>query len=128
VDGILKFEKNEGDQAGKVKHAQFKLMGQKFMIMESNADHQFDFNEAISIIVNCTTQKEIDFYWNKLSEDGEEGQCGWLKDKFGVSWQVESLRLVEMLKDPDKRKTERVTAAFLKMKKFNVAELEKVYN
>ena len=128
IDGILKYEPGEGDQQGAVKHAQFKLLGQKFMAMDSGMDHHFTFNEAISIIINCKTQKEIDYYWNKLSEDGEEGQCGWLKDKFGVSWQVESERLVEMLKDPDKNKTERVTKAFLKMRKFNVDELEKVFN
>lgn len=110
---------------GKVMHAQFKLNGQQFMIMESNDQHDFDFNEGVSIIVNCSSQKEIDYYWEKLTAGGgQEVECGWLKDKFGVSWQVTPVQLEEMLMSPDKKKTERVTKAFLHMKKFNLAELE----
>lgn len=117
--------KNEN---GNVMHGQFVLNGQQFMIMESSEKHDFDFNEAISIIVNCSTQKEIDHYWDKLTADGGKGvECGWLKDKFGVSWQVTPIQLEEMLKSPNKNKTERVTKAFLHMKKFNIAKLEEEF-
>jgi predicted 3-demethylubiquinone-9 3-methyltransferase (glyoxalase superfamily) len=113
---------------GHVMHAQFKLRGQQFMIMESDKEHEFQFNEGVSIIVNCTTQKEIDYYWDKLTSDGgKEVECGWLKDKFGVSWQVSPVQLEEMLQSPDKNKTERVTKAFLHMKKFNIAKLEEEF-
>lgn len=114
---------------GKVMHGQFQLNGKQFMIMESNDKHDFDFNEGVSIIVNCSNQKEIDHYWEKLTSDGgNEVECGWLKDKFGVSWQVTPIQLEEMLKSPDKKKTERVTKAFLHMKKFNLAKLEEEFS
>jgi predicted 3-demethylubiquinone-9 3-methyltransferase (glyoxalase superfamily) len=77
--------------------------------------------------VNCTTQKEIDNFWEKLTEDGEEGPCGWLKDKFGVSWQVVPVQLEQMLLDPDKKKTERVMKAFMQMKKFDIKKLEAAF-
>lgn len=129
VDGILRYGSNEApDKPGTVKHAQFSLNGQKFMVMDSNHKHAFQFNEAVSIVVNCDSQKEIDFYWNKLLADGgQEGPCGWLKDRFGVSWQVNPVQLTAMLKDPDKKKTERVTKAFMQMKKLNLKELEKAF-
>lgn len=130
VDGILRYGSEEApDKPGTVKHGQFSLNGQKFMIMDSNHKHAFQFNEAVSIVVNCDTQKEIDFYWKKLLADGgEEGPCGWLKDKFGVSWQVAPVQLTAMLKDDDKKKTERVTKAFMQMKKLDLKELERVFN
>lgn len=128
VTGILKYGKGENEPEGTVKHAQFTLEGQVFMIMDSALPHQFQFNEAISLDVHCETQEEIDYYWNKLTEGGTEGPCGWLKDKFGVSWQVEPVQLAQMLKDADKTKTERVTKAFMKMKKFDIKELEKAFN
>jgi predicted 3-demethylubiquinone-9 3-methyltransferase (glyoxalase superfamily) len=115
------------DPPSSVMHARFKLAGQKFMAMDSNGPHKFSFNEAISIIVNCEDQKEIDFYWNQLTSGGEESACGWLKDRFGVSWQVTPARLGEMLTDKDKSKRERVTKAFLKMKKFDLAKLEQAF-
>lgn len=114
---------------GSVMHAQFKLRGQEFMIMESDdKNHKFQFNEGVSIIVNCNTQKEIDYYWEKLTSDGgKEIECGWLKDKFGVSWQVTPVQLEDMLKSTNKKKTERVTKAFLHMKKFDLATLEEEF-
>jgi len=97
--------------------------------MDSARDHNFAFNEAISLIVDCHDQKEIDYYWGKLtSEGGQESRCGWLKDKYGFSWQVSPTLLGQMLRDPDKRKVERVTDAFLKMNKFDLAELKKAFN
>ena len=123
ISGIMK------SPEGHVMHAQFTLRGHPFMIMESgDKNHNFQFNEGVSIIINCTTQQEIDHYWEKLtSGGGKEVECGWLKDKFGVSWQVTPVQLEEMLMSPDKNKTERVTKAFLKMKKFNIAKLEEEF-
>ncbi len=87
----------------------------------------FKFTEAISFVVNCETQKEVDHFWAKLSEGGQEVQCGWLKDRFGVSWQVVPTVLVEMLQDKDREKSKRVMAAMLKMKKIDIAGLKKAY-
>ncbi|MBT1706389.1 VOC family protein [Chryseosolibacter indicus] len=129
VDGIMKHPAGGSEREGAVAHAQFSLAGQKFMIMESGMkEHEFNFNEAISIIINCQNQKEIDYYWDKFTaEGGQEVACGWLKDKFGVSWQVDSVELAAMLKDSDKEKVARVTKAFLKMKKFDVAKLREAF-
>ena len=129
VDGIMKQPSGGKEPEGNVAHAQFKLAGQTFMIMESaSPDHKFKFNEAVSIIVNCETQKEIDYYWEKLTSDGgKESECGWVKDKFGVSWQVDSVELGRMLKDRDKEKVARVTKAFLQMKKFDIAQLREAF-
>jgi predicted 3-demethylubiquinone-9 3-methyltransferase (glyoxalase superfamily) len=129
IRGILKNGPGEQDPEGAVKHAQFNLAGQEFMAMDSAMAHQFSFNEAISFIVSCKTQEEIDHYWNKLIEGGGQGSnCGWLKDKFGVSWQVQPEQLVEMLKSKDEDKKERVTNAFLQMKKFNIQKLEAAFD
>jgi predicted 3-demethylubiquinone-9 3-methyltransferase (glyoxalase superfamily) len=129
VHGIMKYPAGGEEPEGNVAHAQFTLAGQTFMIMESaSPDHKFQFNEATSIIVNCETQEEIDYYWEKLrSGGGRESECGWLKDKFGVSWQVDSVELQNMLKDSDKEKVARVTNAFLHMKKFDVAQLREAF-
>jgi predicted 3-demethylubiquinone-9 3-methyltransferase (glyoxalase superfamily) len=127
ITGILKHGPEAGKEAGTVIHAQFRLAGQTFMAIDSIAEHQFDYNEAVSMVINCSTQEDIDAYWQKLTEGGEEGPCGWLKDKFGISWQVVPVQLAQMLKSPDKEKAGRVTKAFLKMKKFNIKELEKAF-
>jgi len=96
--------------------------------MDSARGHEFAFNEAVSLMVGCETQQEIDAYWAKLTADGgQESMCGWLKDKFGVSWQVSPNILEDMLMDADRAKVERVTDAFLKMKKFDIEELKKAY-
>ncbi|MBP1768462.1 MAG: hypothetical protein H6P98_2577 [Candidatus Aminicenantes bacterium] len=118
----------EPDKEGAVKYGDFRLENQGFAAMESAYDHDFAFNEAVSFMIQCGNQPEIDFFWDKLTRDGgQESMCGWLKDKYGVSWQVAPSRLEEMLHDPDREKVERVTDAYLKMKKFDIAELEKVY-
>jgi predicted 3-demethylubiquinone-9 3-methyltransferase (glyoxalase superfamily) len=128
IKGLLRHTDNEQEQEGTIKHAQFSLAGQQFMAMDSAFKHAFHFNEAISFVVNCETQQEIDFYWYKLLEGGgKEVACGWLTDRFGVSWQVEPVQLQEMLKSADKEKTERVTKAFMQMKKFDLATLEKAF-
>lgn len=101
----------------------FELDGKKFMGL--NAGPQFKFNEAISLVVECETQEEIDYYWNKLtSNGGSEGNCGWLKDPFGLSWQIVPAVLQKLLKNPDK--AQHVMDAFMKMKKFDIKTLENV--
>jgi predicted 3-demethylubiquinone-9 3-methyltransferase (glyoxalase superfamily) len=118
-----RYGSEHGDQAGKINHAQFKLNDQLFAAMDSGVMHGISFNEAISLVITCDTQSEIDFYWDKLSAGGKEGQCGWLKDRFGLSWQVVPSILPTLLADPSKSK--KVMEAFLKMKKFDLAILEK---
>ena len=103
----------------------FKLIGQKFMAI--SAGPLFKFNESISFIVHCNTQKEIDLYWGKLSADPKAEQCGWLKDKFGLSWQITPSAMDRMMRDKDAKKVARVVQAFLPMKKFDIAALEKAY-
>ena len=88
----------------------------------------FKFNESISFVVNCETQQEIDYYWEKLSADPAAEQCGWLKDRYGVSWQIVPTVMLEMQKSKDKQKLARVTAAFLQMKKFDIAALQRAYD
>ena len=101
----------------------FELDGQKFTAL--NGGPQFTFSEAISFQVSCESQEEVDEYWSKLSEGGEEGPCGWLKDRFGLSWQIIPKRLPELLADPDREKAQRVMAAMLEMGKIEVDELER---
>jgi predicted 3-demethylubiquinone-9 3-methyltransferase (glyoxalase superfamily) len=129
IGDILRYSKGEDpDKEGTIKHAAFTLENQEFAAMDSARMHNISFNEAISLMIECKTQKEVDYYWDKfISNGGQEGVCGWLKDKYGVSWQVTPTILGEMLKDPDKAKTARVTNAFLKMKKLNIKELKKAY-
>ena len=93
--------------------------------MDSAREHTFTFNEAISFLVPCDTQEQIDYFWGKLSADPKAEQCGWLKDKYGLSWQIAPTLIEELLGSSDKRRAERVTQAFLKMKKFDIAALER---
>jgi predicted 3-demethylubiquinone-9 3-methyltransferase (glyoxalase superfamily) len=129
VGDILRYGKGmEPDREGTIQHASFTLEGEEFAAMDSAQPHLFGFNEAISLMVECGDQGEIDYYWGKFTADGgQESMCGWLKDKFGVSWQVSPTILEKMLLDPDRVKVERVTDAFLKMKKFDIAELERAF-
>jgi predicted 3-demethylubiquinone-9 3-methyltransferase (glyoxalase superfamily) len=117
----------EPDKEGAVMFGEVKLEGQWFVAMDSAREHNFAFNEAISFIVYCDTQEEIDYYWEKLSAVPESEQCGWLKDKFGVSWQIVPTAMNEMMNNKDEKKLARVTEAFLKMKKFDIAELQKAF-
>jgi predicted 3-demethylubiquinone-9 3-methyltransferase (glyoxalase superfamily) len=117
----------EPDQEGTIMFADFMLENYWFAAMDSAHEHNFAFNEAVSFMVSCDTQKEIDYYWQKLSAVPEAEQCGWLKDKYGLSWQIVPTAMDEMMKDKDEKKMARVTEAFLKMKKFDLAELKKAY-
>jgi Uncharacterized protein conserved in bacteria len=112
----------------KINYASFKLNGTAFSAMDNGFDAEYGFNEAFSIILNCENQEEIDYFWDKLSAVPEAEECGWAKDKFGVSWQIVPKIMNEMLSSGDKEKMQRVTEAFLKMKKFDIAALEKAYN
>ena len=127
VGMIMPYSREDGDVEGFIKHAEFTLEGQNFMAMDSSLSHDFNFNEAISFVVNCDNQEEIDTYWKKLSAVPEAEQCGWLKDKDGVSWQIVPTIMNDMMKSGDAGKIARVTQAFLKMKKFNIAKLEEAY-
>jgi predicted 3-demethylubiquinone-9 3-methyltransferase (glyoxalase superfamily) len=122
VEVLARYEKGEEpDWEGTVKYAQFVLDGQEFGAMESARMHHFGFNEGISLIVNCTDQKEIDYFWEKLSAVPEAEQCGWIKDRYGVSWQIIPVNMGELIeKNPEK-----TTPVMLRMKKIIVADLEK---
>lgn len=115
------------DKEGTVMFADFTLLGQWFAAMDSAREHSFNFNEAISLLVRCDDQEEIDYYWEKLSKVPGAEQCGWLKDQYGLSWQIAPAEMDEMMKDQDRERLDRVTRAFLKMKKFNIAELREAY-
>ena len=112
-----------GQKEGSTMVIDFEIAGQKFIAL--NGGLQFKFNESISFVIDCETQDEVDYYWSRLTADGgQESQCGWLKDKFGVSWQVTPRRLVELLTDSDKEKSGRAMQAMLTMKKIDIAKLE----
>jgi predicted 3-demethylubiquinone-9 3-methyltransferase (glyoxalase superfamily) len=108
--------------AGTVMTVTFELDGQKFLAL--NGGPEFTFNEAISYQIDCRTQEEVDHYWERLTDGGEEGPCGWLKDRFGVSWQVVPSRLSELLAHPDAATSQRVMGAMLQMRKIDIAALE----
>jgi predicted 3-demethylubiquinone-9 3-methyltransferase (glyoxalase superfamily) len=112
----------EGDaNAGKVMYSEFGLNGAEFIAMDGPGDHNYTFNEAVSLVVECETQQEIDYFWEKLTEGGEESMCGWLKDRFGVSWQIVPKILSELMADPEK--AEKAVKAFGKMHKFEIEKL-----
>jgi predicted 3-demethylubiquinone-9 3-methyltransferase (glyoxalase superfamily) len=117
--------KVSGRPEGSVMTIDFQLEGQDFIAL--NGGPQFKFTEAVSFSIDCKTQEEVDEFWTKLSEGGEEGPCGWLKDKFGLSWQVVPTVLTEMLQDKDAEKARRVMQAMLKMKKLDIAALQQAY-
>ena len=128
VGNILRYgQGEEPDKPGTIKHAAFLLDGQEFAAMDSARAQNFQFNEAISFIVHCDNQQEIDGYWGKLSAVPAAEQCGWLKDQFGLSWQITPRIMEEMLASGDQKKIARVTEAFLKMKKFDIETLKRAY-
>lgn len=114
----------EPDQAGTLMYSDFMLEGQWFAAMDSARMHHFDFDEAISFVVHCDTQDEIDYYWDKLTAEGKELQCGWLRDKYGVAWQIVPTILPQLLQSKDKEKGKRVMEALMPMVKLDIAQLE----
>ena len=129
IGSAARYDEEGSKAAGRPKESvmtvAFQLAGQDFVAL--NGGPVFKFSEAVSFVVNCESQKEVDHFWEKLSAGGEEVQCGWLKDKFGLSWQVVPTVLSEMLQDKDAQKAKRVMAAMLKMKKIDIAELRRAY-
>jgi predicted 3-demethylubiquinone-9 3-methyltransferase (glyoxalase superfamily) len=117
------YQAGEAQPEGKLKFGHFSLNHEQFAAMDGFGNHEFQFNEGVSLVVECETQQEIDHYWNKLTEGGTEVQCGWLKDKFGVSWQIVPTILSSLMSNP--AKAEKTMQAFLKMKKFDIEELIK---
>jgi predicted 3-demethylubiquinone-9 3-methyltransferase (glyoxalase superfamily) len=114
----------QGKKAGSVMMVEFDINGQPFTALNGP---QYKFSEAVSFQVACESQEEIDYFWGRLSEGGQEGPCGWLKDKFGLSWQVFPAALPKMLMDADKTRSARVMGAFMKMKKFDLGQLTRAY-
>lgn len=117
----------EPDKEGTVMFTDFMLSGQWFAAMDSAQEHKFTFSEAISFMVNCETQEEIDYYWEKLSAVPEAEQCGWLKDKYGLSWQIVTTEMDKMMSKGTPEQIDRVTQAFMPMKKFDIAKLQKAF-
>lgn len=127
ITGIRRYGVEDDEPAGTVQHAQFSLEGQTFMAMDSALAHDFTFNEALSFIVNCESQEEVDYFWDKLSAHPEAEQCGWLKDQFGVSWQIVPTVLSKLMQASDPHKAQQVTRAMLQMKKIDISALEQAY-
>ncbi|WP_130733864.1 VOC family protein [Flavobacterium sp. J27] len=126
---ISKFDGGNPNAAGKVEFAEFTMANQKFIAMESPMEHHFDFNEAFSFVINCKDQEEVDYYWNAfLQNGGQESQCGWLKDKFGISWQIIPEILPQLMNDKNPEKVAQVTQAMMQMKKIDCEKLQEAYN
>jgi predicted 3-demethylubiquinone-9 3-methyltransferase (glyoxalase superfamily) len=122
ITDVSRYGESGPREAGTVMTVSFEVNGQKFLALNGGPD--FKFTEAVSFQVLCENQEEVDRYWNALGEGGEHGPCGWLKDRFGLSWQVVPTRLPELLGDPDRERAQRVMTAMMKMRKLEIAELE----
>jgi predicted 3-demethylubiquinone-9 3-methyltransferase (glyoxalase superfamily) len=126
VENITRYGEEGPGPEGTIMSATFQLEGQEFMAY--NGGPTFEFSQGMSLFVNCETQEEVDELWEKLSEDGEKLKCGWVKDKFGISWQVIPTALGELLSDPDPIKAQRVLMAMLEMNKIDIKKLRKAYD
>jgi predicted 3-demethylubiquinone-9 3-methyltransferase (glyoxalase superfamily) len=126
INKIVRYGKAGPGPDGSVMTVAFELDGQEFTAL--NGGPVYKFTEAISFVVNCNSQDEVDYYWEKLLEGGEEGVCGWLKDKYGLSWQIVPTVMVEMMSDPDPEKAKRVTEAMLQMVKIDIKTLKEAYD
>jgi two-component system sensor histidine kinase QseC len=126
VTDVLRYGEGAPRPKGSVLTMTFEIEGQSFMVL--NGGPEYTFNPAISLAVSCKTQEEVDYYWERLLEGGSPVQCGWLTDKFGVSWQIVPTPLIEMLKDADKAKAQRVMEAMMKMIKIDIPTLQKAYD
>lgn len=127
ITRLERYEAEDEGVEGTIKHARFLLHNQEFIIMESSLDHQFGFTPAISFFVDCESQDEVDYFWEQLSQGGQIEQCAWLKDQFGVSWQIVPSVLGELMADPDPEKAQRVTQAMLQMTKIEIEGLWRAY-
>jgi predicted 3-demethylubiquinone-9 3-methyltransferase (glyoxalase superfamily) len=125
IGKIARYGESGPGPAGSVMTASFELEGLEFTAL--NAGPHFKFNEAISFVVDCKSQEEVDYFWDKLSEGGQAQQCGWLKDKFGLSWQIVPTVLIELMSDPDREKANRVMQAMLRMTKIDIPKLKEAY-
>lgn len=128
IKDIQRYAKYQGEKEGTVQRSVFSIAGQYLMAIDSGLDHTFTFSEAYSFFVKCETQAEIDEYWEKLSFQGEKQKCGWVKDQFGVSWQIIPLILGDYLQDKDPKKSQRVLQAMLQMDKIDIAKLKRAYD
>jgi predicted 3-demethylubiquinone-9 3-methyltransferase (glyoxalase superfamily) len=122
IIGVSRYGEGSPGTPGSVMTVEFELEGQRFVAL--NGGPEFSFTEAVSFQIDCETQEEVDHYWSKLGDDGEHGPCGWLKDRFGLSWQVVPSALPRLLSDADREKAQRVMACMLQMSKLEIAELE----
>jgi predicted 3-demethylubiquinone-9 3-methyltransferase (glyoxalase superfamily) len=127
INEIERYSAAEGEMAGTVKQAIFTINGQEFRAMDSGRQHNFTFTPALSLFVNCDNQEEVNELWEQFTKEGEESRCGWLTDKYGVSWQVIPTILMELLYGPDPEKAQRVMEAMLKMKKIDIEDLKLAY-
>jgi predicted 3-demethylubiquinone-9 3-methyltransferase (glyoxalase superfamily) len=125
ITNVKRYGKSGPGPEGSVLTVTFQLAGQEFIAL--NGGPEFKFTEAISFTVNCETQQEVDEFWQKLSEGGEPGQCGWLKDRYGLSWQIVPTALQAMISDPDPAKADRVMSALLQMQKLDIGRLKQAY-
>jgi predicted 3-demethylubiquinone-9 3-methyltransferase (glyoxalase superfamily) len=121
ITNVLRYTEAGPGPAGTVVTVDFVLDGQEYTAINGGPD--FTFNEAVSLLINCDDQEEVDYYWSKLTEGGEEGQCGWLKDRYGLSWQVCPTAVYDLLQDPDQDRAARATAAMYQMKKIDIAAM-----
>lgn len=125
IEQIEKYTAEDNDQEGLVKYSMFSLNNNFFIAMDSTMPHGFTFSEGVSFVVECEDQEEIDYYWNKFTAEGEESMCGWLKDKYGVSWQIIPEVLKTMMSNPDK--AQQVANSFMQMRKFDIERLVEAY-
>lgn len=125
VDTLVHYGAGEEGEAGTLRYGDFRLFGQKFMAIDSGLVHDFTFNEAVSLYLECDSQAELDAIWAELSAVPESEQCGWLKDRYGISWQVIPVALGDLMNDPDPERAKRVTMALMEMKKIDIAALER---
>ncbi|WP_262706632.1 VOC family protein [Chryseobacterium carnipullorum] len=134
IGNILKYGYGAGEQspsepAEHIQHGHFIIDGYSFFCMDNSYDHQFDFNEGVSIVVMTDDQQQTDHFWNTLiSDGGRESMCGWLKDRYGLSWQIVPKRLIQLMNDSDQSKAQKVVQAMMKMQKIGIEELENAYN
>ena len=128
VEGIMNYPEGQGESTENIAHAQFIINDYTMMAMDSSHDHKVQFSEGTSMVVMTNDQTETDFYWNKLTESGEESMCGWLKDKYGFSWQITPKRLIELTNNDDSEKSKKAFDAMLKMKKIIIKDIEDAVN